>query len=182
MQLKVFDMNISDKISQLPAPSQLRSIYHGSVASMQSDALLEASSHIISIVPDEDRQPIINFVSKYTTECHRKAFLKNKDEDTWEYFDLFWSIPQSRSSAGWMWEGRVINEELQGGTTRSRDLRRLEPADDGSTRPLKKQRPISERLDLPIARSFTHWDVESLSNLISILSSLENLYFLCLAR
>lgn len=29
-------------------------------------------------------------------------------EKFWEYFNLFWSVRQSRTAAGWMWEGHVL--------------------------------------------------------------------------
>jgi hypothetical protein len=70
--------------------------------------LAELPSQLITILPDEHRQPVISLVSRHIATHFHAALLINDVVKFWTYFKQFSSHPQSRSPAGWLWQTHVL--------------------------------------------------------------------------
>jgi hypothetical protein len=135
-------------------PMTFRSNLAGNDLDHNSERILKASSQLITILPNEDRRPQVELVSKHVA-LHLFAIIdEHRAENFWEYFDQFWSVRRSRPTAGWLWESHVLRRELLGKEIRHVPLQSL---------PLTQSQSSSLGIDLPFSSVVRFGTVEALA-------------------
>ncbi len=135
------------------ADTFMRNVLGGSV-DPNSDSILKTSSQLITIRPDDHRQPLVSLVSKHIASHLYNIVLKQDNRMFWSYFNQFWKVPQSRSTAGWLWESHAI-AQLSTGKKQRVELIRLP-----YTQPRTSDRAFVE---LPFPNYRTHGSEEQLA-------------------
>ena len=165
MQVKLLEERLRRINEQLLSLKSIDAFNQGDAVSLQNEELLEVSSQWLAITPDGDRQPLITLASKYIAGIIYDTISKNNAEQFWEYFNRFWSVKQSRASAGWMWESRVISEELGRAGNAATPLERLSIIGDHSDPPsAKRQRTVPDQICLPFSHTFDYENEASLAD------------------
>jgi hypothetical protein len=129
---------------------------------------INISSLLFVIVPNTTRQPQVTLVSRHIANHLFDAALKHDARKFWSYFNQLSSVPQSRSSAGWLWKLYVVYELLNG-DTRTIPLKRLPATEAQSTSsgPLKKKPRTNPTIMLPYPKVTKHGDKNALAKDIS---------------
>ncbi|KAM6499073.1 hypothetical protein JOM56_004581 [Amanita muscaria] len=99
------------------------SVFEGSIAGntmhYMAENIMKATSQLITIIPDTDRQPHVTLVSRHIAGHFFRAVLEHNYEMFWSYFNQFSSVSETRTPAGWLWELHAILVELSTKTTRT---------------------------------------------------------------
>ena len=124
--------------------------------------VFRVSSQILTVIPNGSRQPVIDFVSPHVGHCMYELVLRNDATDLWNWFNVFWSVPESRASAGYIWQPHVMRDMSTGSprTLVPRSLPLSEPTRS------KKHRVNKPSLSLPLQPFIVHGDKSSLGLLI----------------
>jgi hypothetical protein len=105
---KSWNKTIQSQLYNIPEPRTTQAAISGGSLNAQSEALIKASSQLITIYPDQDRQPRVALVSKHIAFQFFEVVFARDAMKFWQFFDQFWSVPQSRATAGWLWEAHVL--------------------------------------------------------------------------
>ena len=159
--LDEWETAIPTLLRDIPNIETYASLLVGGQADAKSDATLKASSQLITMYPSIHRQPRITLVTKYIANHLYQVVLKCNREKFWSYFNQFWSVSRTHTSAGWLWDCHV-KKELSDGQKRSIPLVHL---------PITQTPPSAEQLiDLPFSMVQTHGDQEDLAITLSEIS------------
>lgn len=163
-QVERLEISLKYVAEDLPSPMVIGDLYRGTGASSMNDELLEAFSQMITITPDSDRRPLIILTSPHIADLLYKTVLKHNVELFWQYFNQFSSEKQSHASAGWMWENRVISEELERAGNRVIQLERLKVDNRSDPPSTEDTRTRLDQIHLPFSLIFNHGDENSLAD------------------
>ena len=79
-----------------------------------SQRIREREDDVVRATPNESRFPRITTLSRYICD-HIYSGLKSKDATKfWHFFNLLWDMGRSCCTAGWMWEGHIIQHLGEG--------------------------------------------------------------------
>jgi hypothetical protein len=70
-------------------------------AGMKDNDIVSQSSNIIAIRPGKDRRPSFAFSTRYIADSVSRGLEDKNAKEFREYFNMFWSVRQSRTAAGW---------------------------------------------------------------------------------
>ena len=139
-------------------PTRIDTLMHsflGGYVDACSESILNALSQLVTLYPSlNGRQPLVTLASKHITSHLYNAVLKDDNRKFWLYFNQFWDVPQSRGSAGWLWEAHV-KRQLSTGKGQRVGLGPL----------LSPQTPTPDPafVDLPFSNPRTHGSQEQLA-------------------
>jgi hypothetical protein len=122
--------------------------------------LQTAPSQILTIIPDDYRQPLVNLATRHVADHFYEAILRNNAAKFWLYFNQFSSQPESRGTAGWLWEKHVLK------TLRSQQGQIL-PMTPLVSRPPKKRRRNVQNVTIPFDVIVEHGGVDSVAQKLS---------------
>ena len=126
--------------------------------------LKEVPSQIITVVPGDDRQPVLTFVTRHIANRFYEEILAEDARKFWLYYNQFSSQPQSRGSAGWLWNNHVLRELKSG----DQKIFPLAPLISSSQQPPpKKLRTDSLSITVPFDGIVVYGGVESLAQALS---------------
>jgi hypothetical protein len=147
----------------LPDLNKILSALKGGVSSnlQHNKALEDTPSQILTVVPGNVRQPLLALVTRHVTKHFYRALNDKSAAEFWSYFNMFSSQPQSRASAGWLWERHVLRLlSSQVSVTLPSTSLISEP-------PLKKPRTTSRNITVPFDLIVMYGGVESLAKELS---------------
>ena len=161
-----WEEQIPDLLTRMPDIAIFEGYIAGNTLHNRVESAIKASSLLITIVPNQTRQPCVTLVSRHIAEHFFRAVLMHNHESFWNYFNQFSSEPESRTPAGWLWELYAIRMALstQGTHTTSIDLYHLSPI-ESSQPPTKKIRP--NPIELPFSDVIDHGDQKALGEQLS---------------
>jgi hypothetical protein len=134
--------------------------------------LADLPSQLITILPDEHRQPVISLVSRHAANHFYAAVLADNAVKFWTYFKQFSSHPLSRSPAGWLWQAHVL-KLLKSANDESHPWKPLISSPPVPSR--KKVRLQPRNTTLPFDTVVVFGDVKSLAKmLVEVLNSSES--------
>lgn len=94
-----WESRIPPILQQIPDLSQFVQKLKGSPDYLD-EAVLKTPSQIITIIPNQDRYPEVALVSRHIGEHLYRAILYNNAANFWALFNMFWSVPETHTSAG----------------------------------------------------------------------------------
>jgi hypothetical protein len=157
--ITAWEKNIPPLLMSIPDPGSFQAQLAGGGVSINSDQVLKASSQIITVVPEEDRRPQVDLVSKYISSRLYDIVLQSDAKKFWDYFNQFSSVEKSRTSAGWLWESHVLRRELSKGRKRTVPLQRL---------PVTESGPRSVAIYLPFSEVIIYGNQENLAQHLAL--------------
>jgi hypothetical protein len=132
----------------------LQSSFISGQLSSRSEAVVKASSQLITFYPCENRQPRIAPVSKHIALHLFDVLLADDARQFWKSFNLFWNVPQSRNTAGWLWEAHVLKSIFSDPKKRTIPFKPL---------PTSSASSISASVSLPFSDVRTYGNVHDLA-------------------
>jgi hypothetical protein len=127
-EMIAWENSIPRGLRSIPEPSAFLGFLRGVGVDHNSDAVLKASSQLLTISPDTNRRPHVNLVSRHVGGHLFETIIQHDAARFWDYFNQFDSVPQSRGSGGWLWELHVLKRELSGVIERRIPLKHLPPS------------------------------------------------------
>ena len=92
LERDAWEHSIPIALRNIPDPATFSINLAGHNVDARSDAIIEASSQLITIFPDKHRMPRVDLVSKHVA-MHLYAIIEDhNEEDFWKYFNQFWSV------------------------------------------------------------------------------------------
>jgi hypothetical protein len=160
--LRTWELAITPTFQGVPDPVRFARLVPGS-SDCKDESVLDVLSQLITIIPGKHRQPEVAIVSPHVAKHLFSAVLDFNATTFWNYFNLFWQVPATHSSAGWIWQPHVI-QELSGGSIRTVTPKILSnPAHHSQ----KKPRVELVTLTLPFPRPIQYDDQQSLSQALA---------------
>jgi hypothetical protein len=161
-EVQTLQHSITRFLNNPPDASTLEGLFMGDFADLNDNNIMHQSSDILAIRPLDNRIPVFTIPTRYLCDLISEGLVRKDAEHFWSYFNMFFSVKQSRATAGWMWE-RLVKIYLQ---NKNQELLLRPLSIGGDKTQLEKLSDDSGILHTPFNTSSHYKDQDSLAEAI----------------